>query len=748
MSFIESISNYARDDNIAELEEYLDQFNTTTVDPQEYYKAMINVVLYDNIEIYKLILQDIKTRQDITDDNSYISKIFSIKSDRSEQNILSFIINNSPILIGSTIEFISSNIFDGRIVEFIINSRDKNGDTALHLLFFKNIRPDVISYFIRMFDDNNLDISIKNNKGETVFLVAAMYGTTDLLEEMIELYHSDDISDIINIPDNKGWTPLMTVAISGNIKIAEILLTFGADKESINNNGKNVLDILHTDSHLPHGQIEMLVEYISNYGLNERDDYDEENLRENPIYGYALDMNIDGLKLELGHILVYEDLDDFEGFFQNIENVKDIYTRKISEIGDPILSIKTYDKIIRDIQQENDASKLVSIYKEKINEDGDDLEKNIYQNFVTDLKHYNLEKVLDMYNKKEEDTKTSLTNLKEYNKFLREINNFPNIELNFRNKPMKLLMIIVDRLEYPVYFIEKLFDYSYITGEDGSATFILDLNAKGENGDTALIVAARHNNLNTVRILVEQGADIKSSNNDKETAFTATTDENIKKYLTEARKSQGMLTISEIIMENITTEEDDKFFDTHIWDGHEIFNNGIVEGDDYEEIKNNDFLNADPDNIIFLIQRSAENFQTYDSYAANIHTLIYNINQSLYLDCKRDDQGNYVTNLNNNLQTTEGVFPFYGSAPKPYSNVVLKLSTDVGQKYVFLKDFLTGLRYGIRVYLISELNPLYWKYTTSYDMHGGMGKDHCQDNSDKKIQQLLYCTTCPKKIII
>ena len=109
-----------------------------------------------------------------------------------------------------------------------------------------------------------------------------------------------------------------------------------------------------------------------------------------------------------------------------------------------------------------------------------------------------------------------------------------------------------------------------------------------------------------------------------------------------------------------------------------------------------------------------------------------NINESLYLDCKRDSNGNYILVKGKNV----GTFPFYPCVPRPFNQIFLKLSLQLGQIYVYLDQFVHGFLYGARIFHIEEKPSLFLQYTTSYNMVFGMNKHHGQEGTDKVIYNI------------
>jgi hypothetical protein len=270
-------------------------------------------------------------------------------------------------------------------------------------------------------------------------------------------------------------------------------------------------------------------------------------------------------------------------------------------------------------------------------------------------------------------------------------------------------------------------------------TVNINLDVKNNNGDTPLMLYAKNGLIDFVELYISKGADASVTNKYGLTAYDLAATADIKEMLKNYKKESGIYSIDEIATEIIEmTDIDKNLIFQKQWKGKSEFENGIfVNPEDLEDTRNKEFLSIDKNNVIFMFNVNTRGVHpVYESFGINIEKLITNINNDLYLDCKRD--GEYI-----NSEYSGGVkFPFYGKVPKPYKGeIAVKLSTFNGQKYIFLKDLLFGLSINVRVFLITD-EIVEWKYTTSYDMSIGIGKDHCQEGTDKKIHKLMYCIEC------
>jgi len=249
----------------------------------------------------------------------------------------------------------------------------------------------------------------------------------------------------------------------------------------------------------------------------------------------------------------------------------------------------------------------------------------------------------------------------------------------------------------------------------------LDLNIKDECQNTILYYLAKNNHTFIIKFLI-QNYDLEFLYLDLD-LFS----ENVKKCLKEIRISKGFLTISEIVESNIVPDSY-PFFSTKI----KINLNDVKIFDtiELETYTCKEYLDKDKNNVIFL------NGANNDVFSFNLQN-INNIYEVLYLDCKRDDNNNYIEHKNDNNEVC-GVFPFYENVPKPFNDVYVKISLVSGQFYFLFKDFLSAIVKNIRIFKIGD-PILNLKYTTSYKMNYGMSLHHGQIGTEKVIHELSVC---------
>jgi outer membrane protein OmpA-like peptidoglycan-associated protein len=114
----------------------------------------------------------------------------------------------------------------------------KNGDTAK----------------VQSLLDRGVSPNLKTDAGQTILMLAAYQGHTDIAKLLIEKGAD------VNAKDNNGKTALMYAAEKGYVEMAKLLLEKGADINAVDNNGKTALQIAQDNN-----QTEM-AEFLSKWG--------------------------------------------------------------------------------------------------------------------------------------------------------------------------------------------------------------------------------------------------------------------------------------------------------------------------------------------------------------------------------------------------------------------------------------------------------------------------------------------------
>ncbi len=135
-----------------------------------------------------------------------------------------------------------------------VHTRDKYGCSAL----FYAKTPESV----RILLDKNADIRLKGFWQRTVLSFMILEGASQ--EAIAELLKCDGISDIINEPDKDGNTSFMIACEKDDkMKIADLLIKYGADPNAQNNEGYTVLM-----KYAELGRFSRLKEFIENYHIN------------------------------------------------------------------------------------------------------------------------------------------------------------------------------------------------------------------------------------------------------------------------------------------------------------------------------------------------------------------------------------------------------------------------------------------------------------------------------------------------
>lgn len=100
----------------------------------------------------------------------------------------------------------------------IIQSRDENGETALHIV---TKRRDLL--WVRFLLGKGANMNIQDRDGNTALSDAAQIGFTDGASQLLEVGASPDLAN------NRGETPLVLATQAHDIDTVRALLQYGAD---------------------------------------------------------------------------------------------------------------------------------------------------------------------------------------------------------------------------------------------------------------------------------------------------------------------------------------------------------------------------------------------------------------------------------------------------------------------------------------------------------------------------------------
>ncbi|MFM5931547.1 MAG: ankyrin repeat domain-containing protein [Novosphingobium sp.] len=114
----------------------------------------------------------------------------------------------------------------------IVNARDiTTGDSALHIVIKRRDLP-----WMRYLIDNQADVNIRNNAGNTPLWLAVNTAFTDGALELIAK------GARINDPGPAGETALISAVHQKNLELSRALIAAGADPNKADNSGRSAVD--------------------------------------------------------------------------------------------------------------------------------------------------------------------------------------------------------------------------------------------------------------------------------------------------------------------------------------------------------------------------------------------------------------------------------------------------------------------------------------------------------------------------
>ncbi|ORX44721.1 ankyrin [Piromyces finnis] len=168
-----------------------------------------------------------------------------------------------------------------------INFKDKFGNSATHIAIFKR-NQNILRILL---NNSNLLLNVPNNKGETPIFTIINIPNYSIDEKLIIIDSLIKRGTDINFEDNDGYTPLICAIQTGSLPIIELLIENGANvNHIIKNKNKSVLTFAIELSELE------IVKHLVNCGA----DVNFKNESGVSILGEA----IDNLKWEIFKFLV------------------------------------------------------------------------------------------------------------------------------------------------------------------------------------------------------------------------------------------------------------------------------------------------------------------------------------------------------------------------------------------------------------------------------------------------------------
>jgi len=112
-----------------------------------------------------------------------------------------------------------------------INHQDENGNTPL-MITLQKAKDDASIWLI----DNGADPNVQNKEGKTAIDIAIYKNNIKIVEELLKLKKLN-----INQKDEYGRSLLQNIIVSGNHKMAKLLIKGGANINTLDNKGKHIL---------------------------------------------------------------------------------------------------------------------------------------------------------------------------------------------------------------------------------------------------------------------------------------------------------------------------------------------------------------------------------------------------------------------------------------------------------------------------------------------------------------------------
>eukprot|EP01138_Halocafeteria_seosinensis_P004770 gb/GECG01004877.1/.p1 GENE.gb/GECG01004877.1/~~gb/GECG01004877.1/.p1 ORF type:complete len:440 (+),score=60.87 gb/GECG01004877.1/:1-1320(+) len=120
-----------------------------------------------------------------------------------------------------------------------VKEKDSQGNTPLHHAAARN-HASLAEKFI----EAGAPVNSQNNVKDTPLHLAARHGSLETVRVLLDQGNAD-----VTIRDHKGYTALHTVGKCGNVEIAKLLVSHGADRTAKGENGKTPHDVARAGKH-------------------------------------------------------------------------------------------------------------------------------------------------------------------------------------------------------------------------------------------------------------------------------------------------------------------------------------------------------------------------------------------------------------------------------------------------------------------------------------------------------------------
>jgi ankyrin repeat protein len=255
------------------------------------------------------------------------------------------------------------------------------------------------------------------------------------------------------------------------------------------------------------------------------------------------------------------------------------------------------------------------------------------------------------------------------------------------------------------------------------------INLQDEDGNTALIWACNLNNVDIVKELLKhpetlEGVNLQNKNGD--TALSLTNNHEIKNLFI-------INPIEKKIKDLLKYTNGDSHVNDKYWDKKKAIETGtLIDILDLEDYKNQEYLNEDPGNIIFMLKTG----NNYNAFGYPIQGVCSDPQRDLFFKCKQNARGNY---------RDKGI-P-YTLDKDPILKIGFPETNGQINVYLMLEDFIGALETGERVFLVEPTSFVITNTISLYIVNGfqknieysTVSSDHCQDGTDKALSTIYVC---------
>ena len=126
-----------------------------------------------------------------------------------------------------------------------IDDRDQHGRTALHHAALKG-RGEAVRYLLR----RGADAEIVDRLGAMALHMAARIGSAEIVGDLLSRENPQRHTSAANATDGSDSTPLLLASSHGHAPVVKLLLSFGANPDSINESGSSPLHEACREGHL------------------------------------------------------------------------------------------------------------------------------------------------------------------------------------------------------------------------------------------------------------------------------------------------------------------------------------------------------------------------------------------------------------------------------------------------------------------------------------------------------------------